>query len=239
MVIAALLAGGSGSRFGGPVPKQFMCFAGAPVLQHSLSAFLSSPLVDAAVVSVPADLRGKAGEIVNALGGEKPVFVIPGGKTRSETLLGVLEFLEQKALLRDSIVLTHDAVRPFVTERMIADNIAAARETGACNTSVPATDTVFLSEDGRLISAVPDRSTVFHAQTPQSFRGEELLALCRAMEPEAFAALTDGCSVYTHAGRPVALVPGDRDNIKITFPEDLETAERIYRRRTAERKNGL
>ena len=229
MVIAAILAGGSGSRMGGGTPKQFLEIGGRPVLLHTLDAFVSSGLTDTVVISVPADYVAFTRRLVG--GRPVPVDVIAGGKTRSETLLRVLEFLEAAGTLAGSVVLTHDAVRPFINRRIIEENVALAVETGACNTCIPATDTVFLSADGKTVSSVPDRSTVFHAQTPQSFRGEELLALCRAAPPEAFAAFTDGCSVYTYFGKPVAMAAGERENIKITYPEDLETAERILQKR--------
>ena len=234
MVIAALLAGGSGSRMGGSKPKQFLELGGVPVLTHSLRAFVQSGLVDACVVCVPVGYVAETEKLV--LPEERlhcPVLVYSGGETRSETLYRVLAHLDALDLLQDSVVLTHDAVRPFVTKKMIADNIAAATKVGACNTCVPATDTIFLSADGKTVDSVPDRSTVFHAQTPQSFRGEELYAMCCALPAEEFARMTDGCSVYAWFGRPVALVEGDRDNIKITWPEDLARAEEILQRRAA------
>lgn len=232
MVIAALLAGGSGSRMGGTLPKQFLNIGGTPVLIHSLRAFTQSGLVDACVISVPAAYLALTRSLVQAEStGSCLVSVIEGGATRSGTLLKVLEHLEENGLLQNSVLLTHDAVRPFVSNRMIADNIAAAKAFGACNTCVPATDTIFLSTDGKVIDSVPDRSTVFHAQTPQSFSGEELYALCKALPPAEFDRMTDGCSVYARFGKPVALVEGDRDNIKITYPEDLARAEEILQRR--------
>lgn len=232
MVIAAILAGGSGSRMGGSVPKQFLEIGGKAVLLHSLNAFVSSGLTDAVVVSVPEAWVGDTREMIGAQ--PVPVSVIAGGASRGETLVRVLEFLEAEGIIAGSVVLTHDAVRPFIDRRIIAENIALAQKTGACCTCIPATDTVFLSADGETVSSVPDRSTVFHAQTPQSFLGEELLRLCRAAPPAAFAAFTDGCSVYTYFGKPVAMAAGDRENIKITFPEDLEMAARILQKRTNE-----
>lgn len=230
MVVAALLAGGSGSRLGGSRPKQFLELGGRPVLLHSLGAFVDSGLTDAAVISVPEAYVPETRRLVGTQ--PIPVSVIAGGKTRGETLLRVLEHLEAEGLLAGSVVLTHDAVRPFIDRRIIEDNIRLARSVGACNTCIPATDTVFLSADGKTVSSVPDRSTVFHAQTPQSFRGDELLALCRAVPPADFAAFTDGCSVYAYFGKPVAMAAGDRENLKITYPEDMETAARILQKRT-------
>ena len=236
MVIAALLAGGAGRRLGASTPKQFLPLAGRAVLLHSLAAFTESGLADRCVLSVPAAHIETALKLVRSAAFSVPVDVIAGGESRSATLYGVLRALDEKGLLAGSILLTHDAVRPFVTKRVIRDNIAAAARTGACNTCVPATDTVFLSEDGRFMTAVPPRSTVFHAQTPQSFRGGELKALIERLPADEFERMTDGCSVYTRFGLPVEMVEGDRDNIKITYPEDMEKAEQILRRRR-EREN--
>ncbi len=239
MVIAAILAGGSGTRFGAQTPKQFLRIGGSPILLHCLRAFACSGLVDLCLVSVPAAFREDCARMIAAaaLPESCPVRVIEGGDTRGGTLLKALCFLEAAGLLEGSVLLTHDAVRPFVTKKMIADNIAAAKASGACNTCVPATDTVFLSGDGAFIDSVPDRRTVFHAQTPQTFRAAELLALCRQIPPAAFEAMTDGCSVYAYFHKKVALVPGDRDNIKITYPEDLARAEEILLRRMNREKN--
>ena len=232
MVIAALLAGGTGKRLGSAVPKQFIPLGGRPVLLHSLFAFTESGLIDRCVLSVPAGYVSLARELIKNAGATGvPVDVMGGGENRSDTLRRILLFLDANGLLKESVLLTHDAVRPFISRRIIEDNIAAVRACGACNTCVPATDTVFLSRDGRFISDVPPRSTVFHAQTPQSFRGDKLLALIEALPPEEFAQMTDGCSVYARFGLPVALVQGDRDNVKLTYPEDIERAEEILRRR--------
>lgn len=232
MVAAAILAGGKGVRLGGDLPKQFLDLCGEPVLLRTLRAFVNGG-VDRCVVCVPAGYAAYCEALVRGadLPASCPVSVTAGGATRGDSLVSALSLLEAEGVLDDCILLTHDAVRPFVTPRMIADNAAAARRFGACCTCVPATDTVFLSADGETVSSVPDRKTVFHAQTPQSFRAAELLDLIRRIPPEDFAALTDGCSVYTYFGKPVAMVPGDRDNIKLTYPEDLDRAAEIVARR--------
>ena len=234
MVVAAVFAGGRGSRLGGDRPKQFLELGGEPILVRCVRAFAESGLVDLCTVSVPADRLAETEALADRFGlrSRTPVAVIEGGGSRGDTLKKSLAWLRAQGLITaDCILLTHDAVRPFVTRRMIEQNIAAARTHGACNTCVPATDTVFLSEDGRFIDAVPDRRTVFHAQTPQTFRAAELEALAAAVPAADFEALTDGCSIFTYFHKPVALVPGDRDNIKITYPEDLEKARGILARR--------
>jgi 2-C-methyl-D-erythritol 4-phosphate cytidylyltransferase len=233
MVIAAVLGGGKGSRMGTDVPKQFLPLGGVPVFLHSLKAFLAHPRVDAALLLVPEEYLSRAEALVKeAFPAEtKPVSVLAGGETRTDTLLLALEHIRAAYGLAGNVILTHDAARPFVTACMIDDNIDAALAYGAVNTCVPATDTVFLSEDGAFLSAVPPRSTVFHAQTPQSFRAEELYELLSRVPAQERAALTDGCSVFTRFGRPVRMVPGDETNLKITYPGDLKRAEQILAER--------
>lgn len=231
MVTAAILAGGTGSRMGADRPKQFLELCGVPILIRSLEAFLQNANVDACVVAVGKDHVQYTEELIaRFVRTDKPVSVIEGGAFRGETLLRVLEFLKERGRL-EGILLTHDAVRPFIGDRIIDGNIEAARRTGACNTCIPAVDTVFLSGDGAYIDAVPDRSTVFHAQTPQSFDAEKLYELIAATPPEVFANMTDGCSVFTYHGEKVALTEGSPDNIKITFPGDMQRAEMIMKGR--------
>ncbi|MBR5409464.1 MAG: 2-C-methyl-D-erythritol 4-phosphate cytidylyltransferase [Clostridia bacterium] len=227
MNLAAILASGRGSRMGADVPKQFLKLGDAPILAVSLKAFLGSGLIDAAVVTVPADFVGETEEMLrrHLPDTDIPVHVIGGGASRGESLIKALEFLAAR-YGKNHIVLTHDAVRPFIDARIIRDNIEAAAQYGAANTCVPATDTVFLSEDGAFMGQTPPRATVFHSQTPQTFRLGEFLDAVKRLPAGVFETLTDGSSVYTYLGLPVRLVPGSPDNVKITFPRDLDRAAR-------------
>ena len=232
MVIAAILGGGSGARMGTQMPKQFLELGNEAVILHSLRAFLGNGLTDAAMLLVPESFVAYTEALVKNAGIgsiEYPVHVLPGGATRSDTLLCALEFMKANWGLAGNIILTHDAARPFVTKRMIEENIAGAEQYGAVNTCVPATDTIFLSEDGAFLSAVPPRKNVYHAQTPQTFRADELYDLCRALPADRFGAMTDGCSVFVQAGRPVYMARGSENNIKITYPQDLLRAQEILK----------
>ena len=125
------------------------------------------------------------------------------------------------------MIVTHDAVRPFVTQRIIANNIAAARECGCADTVVPATDTIVVSKAGERIDAIPQRSSYYQGQTPQTFYIREYRALFAQLTDEQKGTLTDACKVYVSCGRPVALVRGEYGNIKITTPHDIHVAESI------------
>lgn len=230
MVIAAVLAGGSGTRMGTSLPKQFLEIEGIPVIIRSINAFISSDRVDSCIVSVSeAYIEYTEKLIAEHVTSDKEISVIKGGSTRSDTLFSVLSFMKKKGILDGSIVLTHDAVRPFINERIISENIDAAEKYGACNTCVPAVDTMLISADGKFISDVPDRSTLFHAQTPQSFDAKKLYELIEKMSEEDFRGLTDGCSVFSYYGEKVFLVRGESYNIKITYPDDIVRAGNIIK----------
>ena len=222
MVLAAVLGGGSGRRFGGDVPKQFLSLDGEPILLRSLRAFASHPEVDAVVAVVPADRREEAEALIARAGFSCPVDVIAGGATRSGSLKAALDFFAKKYGRENHVVLTHDAARPFVSARIISDNVAAAREFGAANTCLAATDTIFLSADGRFMDSIPPRKTLYHCQTPQTFLLDSYLTMIESLDETEFNAMTDGTAVCLACGAKVAIVPGDPDNIKITYPTDLK-----------------
>ena len=141
-----------------------------------------------------------------------------------------LQFGSQRALAfvdDDTIILTHDSVRPFVTHRIIEENIRYALEYGACDTAVAATDTIVQSEDGKVISSVPDRSKMYQGQTPQTFRLKKLKSLYESLTDEEKKILTDAAKIFVMKGEDVYLVEGEVSNIKITYPYDLRVAETL------------
>jgi len=222
MVIAAILAGGTGSRMGLEIPKQFAEIAGKPVLAHTCEKFLEHPEINHVVALVPAEWVDFTKEL---LGG---VEVVAGGSTRNETLRNALNYVREKFGEEEHILMTHDAARPFVTHRIITENIKAAYEHGACGTAIPAADTIVRSEDGNVMSEIPARSQMYQAQTPQSFRCAALARMMDALTPEEEAGLTDACMIFALKGEPVKMVRGEPANIKITYPQDLEIANALF-----------
>ncbi|MDR2687716.1 MAG: 2-C-methyl-D-erythritol 4-phosphate cytidylyltransferase [Oscillospiraceae bacterium] len=227
MIIAAILGGGIGSRMGNVnMPKQYLRLGSRPILVHTVEKFFVHPQVERVVVLTPPSWLGFTRDILNEhLPKGHSVAVIAGGERRNDTLRRALDYVREKfGGEEDHILLTHDAVRPFVTHRVIGDNIAAAREHGACDTVVPASDTIVRSEDGAFISDIPPRRALYQGQTPQTFTCSKLRALMESLSPEEEAVLTDACKIYALRGEPVALVQGEVHNIKITYPFDLKVA---------------
>lgn len=231
MIYAAVLAGGSGSRMGNTdKPKQFLDIGGMPVIAHTTLAFITCSEIDRVLVVTPAEWVGHTAGILRENLGDRAerATVLPGGNTRNETLMNAVRYIEEEGNLDDeTIIVTQDAVRPFVTRRMILENIDAVRRTGACETAFPATDTIIESDDGRMVGKVPDRAHLWSVQTPQSFRAKKLLELYSELSDEERASLTDAAGIFVMKEQPVEIVMGDSTNIKITYPRDLVIAEAI------------
>jgi D-ribitol-5-phosphate cytidylyltransferase len=115
-------------------------------------------------------------------------------------------------------------VRPFVSFRVIEENIALAREYGAVDTAIPATDTIVQSLDGKIITSIPQRSEYYQGQTPQSFNACRLKRLFEELTDEEKATLTDACKILVLKGEQVAMVRGDVGNMKLTYTSDMRIA---------------
>ena len=234
MNYAAVLAGGIGSRMGNPdLPKQYMEVDGKAILLRSVEQFLCRNDFACVLVLTPDDWVSYTKELLDRSGlpvGDVPVIVLAGGATRNDTLRNAISYLEEHYEPgEDDVFVTHDAVRPFLTQEMISANITAVQQYGACGTCIPATDTIVVSEDGTFLSEIPDRSKLYQMQTPQSFRPQKLKELMDSLTTEEEAVLTDGCKIYLLKGEPVAIVAGSVTNLKITYPSDLLFAENYAR----------
>jgi len=225
MNIAIIPAAGSGSRFGGETPKQFIEIAGAPIIVHTLRRFDECEEIGTIVVALRREQVERFEQALCAHKIRKPVRLAAGGAERSDSILNALE---EASEFRPEIAVVHDAVRPFVTPERISAVIARASEIGAAILALPATDTIKEVEGG-LIRRTLDRRRIWRAQTPQAFRYDLLM---RANE-EARAAdlppsmVTDDSFLVERLGAPVAIVEGMANNIKITTQEDLVLAEKL------------
>lgn len=218
--IALLLAGGQGLRMGTDVAKQFLPLFDKPVLMYSLLSFQKHAQIDAIYIVCHADWQSQLQVLFEpAYNLSKLKAIVVGGTTRKQSsYLGLKEVA--KSYSPNDIVLIHDVARPLVSERVITDNIHSAKKYGACTTAIPVSDTILVSDNQKLIQSVPDRQTMFAAQTPQSFMLSIILAAHMAFEHCEDA--TDDTALLIRQGLSVALVNGDKQNLKITTPEDLE-----------------
>jgi 2-C-methyl-D-erythritol 4-phosphate cytidylyltransferase len=229
LIFAAILAGGTGTRMDlDNLPKQFLPLADKPILIHTLEKFCLCVRFDALFVGVHRDWLVHTQELLERyrLGGF-PIHVLAGGETRNDTIVNVLDAIEANYGTSDEhVVVTHDAVRPFVKLSTIEANIDAVLEHDACDTVIPATDTiVYADEQGASIQSIPDRNRVYQGQTPQSFGITRFRNSLAILDSETRVSLTDACRVLVEAGHDVYLVEGDVTNIKLTTIMDYKIAQ--------------
>ena len=229
MIYAEILAGGKGTRMGKTErPKQFLMLKNKPILIHTIEQFLKSSEIDKILVCCPKEWVSYTEVLIAEYLPDTDIDIVVGGSTRNETIMNGCKFISEKyGLSSDDKIITHDAVRPFVTERIISDNIKALEESSAVDTVIPATDTIVESLDGKVISNIPNRAFMYQGQTPQSFNIEELINLYNSLTSEEKDILTDACKIFYIKGYKVAIVNGESYNIKITNITDLKIADAL------------
>ena len=247
--IAVILAGGIGARVGGNTPKQLLPLPdGHSVLEHAVNAFEQSPHIHEVCIVMHPDYIAYAEQMLLANAWQKVRHIIPGGKERWESSVNAIrqvrgERLEVKgqepncqlpfANCHNAVnLLLHDAARPFVSQKIIANVCEALKEHEAVTVAIPSTDTVYEMVDGK-VARIPQRSTIMRAQTPQAFRLELIAeAYTKALGVDSLSAeacaeahlpATDDCGVvFNHLPEvSVQIVLGEEQNRKITFKEDI------------------
>jgi 2-C-methyl-D-erythritol 4-phosphate cytidylyltransferase len=222
--VAVILASGSGERFGADLPKQFIKVAGRTILEHTIVAFERSR-VDEIILVVNADHRSLAEELVLKNAFRKVKRVLNGGATRRESSKIAIDSIPED----DAKVLVHDAVRPFISERIIDDCVAALDAHDAVDVAIPSTDTIIDVDETRKIAAIPNRKRMMRGQTPQAFRVGLIRRAHALADREPNLPFTDDCGIVLHFQlAPIHVVLGEERNLKITFPEDVFLADKLF-----------
>ncbi len=219
--IAIVVAGGSGKRFGGETPKQFLPLAEQPLLLWTLQAFQQAACIDAFCVVVPQPdvATVQAWRATHDL--DKMQWVVAGGVERQDST-----YCGLKAIPSCDVVLVHDGARPLLSPQLIADVVKAAHSKGAVVPGIQVHETLKkISSKGHIITTV-DRNNYATIQTPQGFRYPMLMEAFQEAQADNFYG-TDEAMLIERMGFPVSLVEGQRENIKVTTPQDMELAEAI------------
>jgi 2-C-methyl-D-erythritol 4-phosphate cytidylyltransferase len=231
MIFGAILAGGTGSRMGlTNMPKQFLELGDKPIIIHTLQKFLLNLRFDVIYLGVHENWTGYMEDLIEKYivdeENKKRIEIINGGSDRNSTIINIVEDIEKNyTLTNEDIIVTHDAVRPFITSRILEDNIDMALRYGACDTVIPAIDTIVVSENNKIIKEIPNRQYMYQGQTPQSFKILELKKLYNELSKEEKGILTDACKIFVIKGKEVHLVRGEISNLKITTQEDYKIAQ--------------
>ena len=229
--IAIILAGGVGNRVGGDKPKQLLPLAdGRTILEHSVDAFEQAPSIDEIAIVMHPDYSDEVQGLCEQNDWQKVTKIIPGGSERWESSWhAIVAYMDDD---EESALWFHDAARPFVSQRILADVALALQTHSAVTVAVPVTETLYRVERRRAsagenkwrVESVPSRSEYMRAQTPQAFRMDVVAsAYMKAIADEAVIATDDVGIVRKYAPKQsIYIVMGDEDNRKITFAQDLK-----------------
>ena len=216
-------ASGTGSRFGGDLPKQFQLLDGVPILKRTISVFQQMENIAEIVVSVSSEFV----PAVKDYGFNKVIHIIEGGKTRANSVYAALKYFDASD---DDIILIHDGVRPFVTPEIITRVIDSVSKHGAAIACTPVTDTIKKVDETGKISSTPDRNKLWRAQTPQGFTYKVISnAYAQGEKDGILPHSTDDSALVERLCLPVYVVNGAPGNIKITTPEDMITAKGLLK----------
>lgn len=229
MIFGGILAGGVGSRMNMvDMPKQFLDLGEKPMIIHTLEKFLLCPKLDQIYVGVHPKWMSHMEDLVAKFihVRKECVHIISGGTERNTTIMNIIEAIEHDyGESEANYIVTHDSVRPFVTSRIIEDNIKAVIQHNVCDTVIAATDTIVVSEDGEKITEIPIRNKMYQGQTPQSFQINLLKKMYSSLTEEEKSVLTDACKIAVVQNYPVYLVIGEYSNLKITTVSDYKVAQ--------------
>jgi 2-C-methyl-D-erythritol 4-phosphate cytidylyltransferase len=245
-MVAVVLGGGVGQRVGAGMPKQLLTLGGKTLVEHCVAAFDQAPGIEEILVVMARGYTGQVRAMLTDAGYRKVTAVIEGGATRPDSTRAALAAIVATApggapgsgpgattdtTLSDCGVLLHDAARPLVDQRIIADCVAALRVHDAAGVAVPASDTMVVTDNG-VMQSMPRRETLLRCQTPQCFRLPVIIRAHELAAADPGFTPTDDCGVVLRylPDVDVHIVPGSERNIKITYAQDLAVAEVVLAR---------
>ncbi len=219
---ALLLLGGTGTRFGSDLPKQFHRLCGKKVYLHALETLIDSRLFENIVLVCPKEWIS---EVKKDTASHPTLLIVEGGASRQESSFRGLLALPQHT----QTVVIHDAVRPFISRSILSANVTGARQFHAIDTCIPSADTLVHAPNQKIISAIPSRSEFLRGQTPQSFSYPLILKAHQQALADGIHNSSDDCSLVVRLGHPIHVIQGSERNIKITTELDMLIAEQLFR----------
>jgi len=224
--VAILLAAGQGLRFDKEIPKPFIKIAGKPIIAHTLQKFEGHKDINEIIIVAREDLIKKCRDLITQEKFKKVTKIVKGGNTRQESSrIGVYACKK----IKPSKILFHDAVRPFVSYRIISEIIEALNKFPAVDVAIPSSDTLIKINEKMIITEIPKRSQFLRGQTPQGFRFDVIKKAHDLALKEKFKEITDDCGlVLKYKLGDVYVVNGEEENIKITYPIDIHIADKLF-----------
>lgn len=237
--IAIIFAGGSGTRMNTKgLPKQFLKVGGKPIIIKTLENFEQNPNIDKIYISCKPDWIDYLKEKIENYHIAKVNKIVPGGETGQDSIYNALKAANEENP-KDSIVLIHDGVRPFITQELINQNIEDVKKYGSSITATPCYETAIVSDDGKEVQEVPDRNVMYTAQAPQCFYLGEIIDVHEKVRKteNRYDGIVDSCNLMRKNGYDVHMTIGNRNNIKVTTPSDYYVVQALYKYEKDESKN--
>lgn len=233
MIYASILAAGAFEKNDKrSLPQPYNLLGGKPILIHTLEQFTISPKIDKIIVVANRDWVVYTQELIKkSISFPKEIYVISGGENKNLSISLAAKYIEEKwGINEDDLLLNHDAIRPFISQRIIDDNVEAGRRYGVANTVMPTVDTIVVSDNKLTADSIPPKSKMYSEQTPQTFLLKRFLDSYYAVNEETFGKENDSVRFLLNQGHDVYLVSGDYSNIKIVTAFDVEVANAFLRR---------
>ena len=230
MIYGVVLAGGTGKRMkNGPMPKQFIELGGVPTIILTIKRMLLVERFDVLIIAIHQSWVEYMNDLITQYIDDPRIRVIPGGVERLDSIANAVNEASLQGVQKDDVIVLHDAVRPFVPVKVLEDSIDGALAHDAVVAAVPAVDTMLWIEEGTIVSDMPDRSKLYHGQAPDSFRLSVLKHSLETLTDDDRKIITGTAQICMLKGIEIHTIPGDRNNIKLTTPEDLITAEGLLK----------
>ena len=221
MNTAIILSGGIGTRMGADRPKQYIEVNGAPIIVYCLKAFLSTARIDAFIIGAAEEWRDYINSFIQKENTTAPFYYSEPGETRQYSIYNALKKAKEIGIRNNDVVIIHDAARPLVSKELIERCIDGCNTSDAVLPIIPVKDTIYLSNDGKNIQSLLDRSQLYCGQAPEAFRFGPYLKVHDEMPREELLKINGSTEIAYKAGLCCQMVDGDPMNFKITTPEDL------------------
>lgn len=232
MIYAGILAGGNNLVSRNNLPIQFTNLGDKPLIVHTIEQFIVSSRFEKIIVVVPNNYMDFTEDLLENYFDLSNFCIISGGENKKSSISLISKYIEKNYGVNDQdTLLCHDAIRPFVTQKIINDNIDMSKKFKAINTVVPTIDTVIYSKNGKVIEDIPRTTYVYIEQTPQTFNLKSMIEIQEKANTDEFEREIDFARLYVSNGYEVNLLKGEFSNIKIVTEYDLEMAGSLIKER--------
>lgn len=232
MVYFGILAGGENIIVKDNLPIQFTMLGSKPLIVHTIEQFIINSHLKKIIVVVPSKYLGYSEDLLSKYFDLTDIEIICGGKNKNTSINKMVDYIENNyGINEDDVLLCHDAIRPFITQKVINENISLSKTYDAINTVVPSIETVICSNNGQTVDKIPRTTTVFIEQTPQTFRIKSIKELSKKVNSSLSEKEIDLARLFVSMGQEVRILKGEFSNIKIVTEYDLELASVLIKER--------